>query len=337
MADDANDLVALIHDHLGDTQSGWNIGTFGAIAEFNHHGDDPARVTPTDDGGVLVGERGGIRVAVPPGARAVAYEGVSARVDAWTHGLSLCLPADAAAMGDRDRVTDMGADEDALRDGDRGGRLFDLGLAIPHVDFCVRTADADLIRTLEAACGGSIFDGDAMAVIKVASPHRVGLSRLGRIEVYQGIGSSGRGVPTPEGPHTHVLPDLLRHRRTHSANTPIPDGWLPCLNLHPANPLRDRLGEPRAFDAAAYNRFQGLIERYAPDGYAAEKARIAAAVRGDEAADGFAPPATRHGRLAAAVQLRQLGHTDGESSTLASYQVAFGRRGDPAAYPDHGD
>jgi hypothetical protein len=332
----ADDLVRLIHDHLGDSESGWNIGTFGAIAEFNHRDDEPAVANPKDDGGSLVGALGGVRVSVPSNARAVAYEGLSVRADAWTHGLGFCLPADAAALGGRDAITDLGPDEDALREADRAAYLFDLGLAIPHVDFCVRTDDRDLIDVLRGACGQSIFEGDAMAAIKATSPHRVSRSRLGRIEVYQGIGSTRRGVPTPEGPHTHVLPDLLRHRRTHAATTPIPDGWVPCLNLHPANPLRDRLGEQRSFDAAAHAHFQGLVGLYAPDGYAAEKLRIADAVRDQGDVGVFAPPSTRHGRLAAAVQLRQLAHTDGKSDALARFQAAFGRRGDESVDPHHG-
>ncbi len=46
----------------------------------------------------------------------------------------------------------------------------------------------------------------AMAMILAANPHRVFLSRLGRIEVYQPIPPpSGK---SPQGPHTHVLPQL---------------------------------------------------------------------------------------------------------------------------------
>ena len=327
-----DDLVSLIHDHLGDAESGWNIGTFGAIAEFNHRDDDPAAVTTTADGGTLVGDRGGVRMTLSAAVQAVAYESLGGRVDSWNHGLSFCLPSAAAAMGDRAVVTALGADDEALRDDDRQARLFDLGLAIPHVDFCVRTDDPTLIDALDGACGENIFAKGAVAVaaIKAANPHRVSRSRLGRVEVYQKIGSSGLGVPTPEGPHTHVLPDLLGRRCTHSAHTPIRDGWLPCLNLHPANPLTDRLGGRRAFDAVAYGRFQGLIGRYAPAGFADEKDRIAAAVRSGGDVAGYAPATTRLGRLAAAVQLRQLVHTDGKSETLDRFQDAFGRRGDSA-------
>ena len=86
-----------------------------------------------------------------------------------------------------------------------------------------------------------------MEVILAANPHRVFLSRLGRIEVYQPIPpASGK---SPDGPHTHVLPRLLKSGRTHPATEPIPDGWFPCAHLYPPHPARDGMGEARPFDA----------------------------------------------------------------------------------------
>ena len=69
------------------------------------------------------------------------------------------------------------------------------------------------------------------------SPHRVLVGPCGRIEVYQTIPPvDGR---SPDGPHTHVLPKLLRAGRTHAANLPIPDGLVPCLTIHPSRPDPD--------------------------------------------------------------------------------------------------
>ena len=63
-------------------------------------------------------------------------------------------------------------------------------------------------------------------MILAANPHRVFISRLGRIEVYQPIPPpSGK---SPEGPHTHVLPRLLKSGRTHPATEPVPEGWFPA-------------------------------------------------------------------------------------------------------------
>ena len=80
----------------------------------------------------------------------------------------------------------------------------------------------------------------AMSLILRHSPHRVFVTRAGRVEVYQPIPAHG-GV-SPEGPHTHVLPKLLAHGRTHAATEPIPAGWVSCAHSYPAHPLRDGYG-----------------------------------------------------------------------------------------------
>jgi hypothetical protein len=85
-----------------------------------------------------------------------------------------------------------------------------------------------------APCGRSVFEpgNPAMGVILAANPHRVFISRIGRIEVYQPIPpATGK---SPDGPHTHVLPKLLRSKRSHPATEPIPDGWVPCAHFYPA-------------------------------------------------------------------------------------------------------
>ena len=208
----------------------------GAIAEFNHLDGAPAEAREDAAGGVLIGPLGAVRVRLTAGTRAVSFANPDGHSVAETHTVGFCLPVIQAAMGGRTAITELGVDEDAIRDGDRDAVLFDLGVGAPHVDFCVRTDDAALLGVLRQSAGRGLFDGslpDALAALKQAAPHRVAVSRLARVEVYQGIGSGKAGVATPEGPHTHLLPGLLRTGRTHAPGTPIPEGWLCCLNLHP--------------------------------------------------------------------------------------------------------
>ena len=107
-------------------------------------------------------------------------------------------------------------------------------------------------------------------------------------EVYQRI--PGHGETPPEGPHTHVLPHLLRHQRTHPATAPIPDGWVPCLSLYPANPIYDAFGHPRPFDRPAYETFQTLLRSFGDPTLVRLKEAVTEAVRADQAPDGFAIP-----------------------------------------------
>lgn len=329
--------AALARRHLALADSSWNVGTFGAIAEFHRDAGEPAEFEATEAGGTLATDRGALRVALVPGARVVAYEGVSARPAAWNHGVAFCLDSAAAALPGGNGIAECGPDRDAIRAGDRDTILFDLGIPASHARFCVRTAAPGLIELLRANRGRSLFEADSpvMAAIKAASPHRVAISALGRVEVYQHIGSSARNLPTPPGPHTHVLPGLLRTARTHSANVPIPDGLVPCLGLHPANAVTDGMGEPRAFDRGAHDEFQALLARHGPADYVAEKARIWEAVGRGDIPDAYRAPETRLERAAARIALRQLRQTHGEGDALRRWLARFDRDRD-GERPDDG-
>ncbi|MBL8584021.1 MAG: hypothetical protein JNL61_17580, partial [Rhizobiaceae bacterium] len=62
---------------------------------------------------------------------------------------------------------------------------------------------------------------------------------------------------SPAGPHTHVLPKLLRTGRTHSANMPVPSNLVPVAFMHPPGGLVDT-----ACDLDRHERFQTLLRRW---------------------------------------------------------------------------
>jgi hypothetical protein len=72
-----------------------------------------------------------------------------------------------------------------LRAADRSAVLFDLGLGALQIDACVRSADPEVIAALRDSEGRSIFaaGNGATGVILASNPHRVFISRIGRIEV----------------------------------------------------------------------------------------------------------------------------------------------------------
>ena len=120
----------------------------------------------------------------------------------------------------------------------------------------------DVVERLRRCCGRRAFDpgSPAMGAILAASPHRVFMSRVGRVEVFQPIPpANGK---SPEGPHTHVLPKLLRHGRTHSATEPIPEGWVPCAHFYPAHPMKDAFGAGRPYKSRYHSAFQDLMRRF---------------------------------------------------------------------------
>lgn len=320
----AVDLDAVLRRYVADPTASWGLGTFGAVAEFHRTGDEPVKL---DTGATIevVTARGALRIGSTEEIRACAYEQPGHASESWSHVLTLCLPTASSAMHRRTVLTECGPDSEALRPQDRAAVLFDLGLGTTQVDVCVRTADPETLAHLRAGLGRSLFasDNPLMQVMPRLSPHRVFVCRFARLEVYQRI--PGHGETPPEGPHTHVLPHLLRHQRSHPATAPIPDGLVPCLSLYPANPMHDALGKQRPFDHTAYEDFQPLLRGFGDPTLVRLKEAVTEAVRADQAPDGFALPASRAGRAVVRVALRQLVHTDGHRPVLAAWRQAFDR------------
>lgn len=316
-------LETRLQQALVDPESGWHMGSFGAIAEFHHVAGEP----PPVPGSPLCQSthRGGIRINRLEGVRPVAHESMSRRRDRWNQGVDLCLPRAEATMNQRYVLTEIGPDEQALRETDRQAVLFDMGLEQLQVDFCIRTADPELIATLRAAQGRSLMapDNPAMSAILAAHPHRVALTRLGRVEVYQLIGGPDTGGEAPEGPHTHVLPKLLASGRTHSANTPIPEGWVPCAGWHPASPVSDRLGADKPFDPEAFDAFQVLLRDWGPADYVQAKDAAWEALDAGESPTAHPGASTRLGRSGLRNAIRQARCRHGDTPLLKQWSNAF--------------
>ena len=261
------------------------MGSFGAIAEFHQDPDEPV-VIDAPDQLTRATSRGGIRLTLPDIDRVkpVAYETPSKHRHRWSHGIALCVASSIAQQNTRRVLTPLGPDTEALRPEDREAILFDMGLELQHCDFCVRTADQELITVLEENAGRPIFDPDnpAMALILARHPHRLAITPIGRVEVYQKIGGPDTGGVSPAGPHTHVLPKLLNAGRTHAANIPIPGGLTPCGYLHPGNPVIKPLGHERRFDVRLHEAFQALFSLYGPENLVRKKnAAVKAILRGE--------------------------------------------------------
>jgi hypothetical protein len=316
-------LDTVLRHYLADPTASWGLGTFGAIAEFHRTGDEPASLG-TDAALHIVTARGALHISGTEDVQACAYE-LPAGGDHWSHVVALCLPATRAAMHRRTVVTECGPDHEALRPDDRTAVLFDLGLGTEQVDVCVRSAAPEVLAQLRVGCGRALFapENPLAPAMPRLSPHRVFVCRFARLEVYQRI--PGPDERPPEGPHTHVLPEILRHQRTHPATAPIPDGWVPCLSLYPANSVFDALGRPRAFDRAAHTAFQSLLYDFGDPALVRLKEAVTEAVRADKTPDSFASLESRAARTTVRVALRQLAYTDGDRPMLAAWRQAFDR------------
>jgi hypothetical protein len=317
------DVVDFLAAHAADRDVGWSLGTFGAIAEFTRDADEATTLDRGDHMISAVTPRGAMRIEAHPQLRPIASESLTK--ESWSHRVALCLPREACAMSGRTVLAEIGPDGAALRAEERDAILFDLGLGTLQVDVCVRSRDPTTIAKLRSCIGKSVFapDSAAMAVILGANPHRVFVSRLGRVEVYQPIPPpNGK---SPSGPHTHVLPKLLAHRRTHAATEPLPDGWIPCAHLYPPSPIRDEFGRSRTFQAQHHAAFQILLARFGDPQFLALKQRVIDAVTAGQAPSVAAAPHDRFARTIVRVALRQMQASDRSSEALAAWLSAYDR------------
>lgn len=225
--------MALLRRHFGDPAVAWSVGAWGGIGEFRFDRDEP--VDLDRESLTVVTARGGLRLVLVGDIMALEIR----RTDRdRVEEIAFCLPAARCGATRPEVMAETGADREALRPAARDHILFDLGLGAAHVDAHVRVApdNAALLGSLRAGVGQSLFDGrhGAGAAIVAASPPRIFRSPLARLEVDAPIPPPGGR--SPEGPHSHILPDLLGQRRAHPPGWPIPDGWYCCLSLYPGAP-----------------------------------------------------------------------------------------------------
>jgi hypothetical protein len=316
-------VLDFLAEQLADPETAWSIGTFGAIAEFMREADEPTKISRGDATISAATDKGAIRINAHPQLRPFASESLTTQ--AWSQRVSLCMPYQLVAMNQRMQLTELGPDRDAVRAEDRAGVLFDIGLGTLQIDACIRSSDPATVAALRGHAGKSVFaaDSGAMAVILRANPHRVFVSRLGRVEVYQPI-PQAEGK-SPDGPHTHVLPKLLAHRRTHAATELVPGGFIPCAHLYPPHPMRDVMGHARSFQADQHISFQNLLGRYGDPEHFALKRRIIYAVTAGHQPDDVPLPSDRFSRATARITLRQLRASDMSSSVLETWLAAHDR------------
>ena len=229
----------LLADLLADHANGCSIGSAGAIAEFMRDADEPADLHRDDDRIEIATPRGALRIAPTGAVAAIAWDSLSADGESWGHGMAICM---ATPQTPHRAIHDLGRDAAAVRPQDRDHRLFGLGVGHGAVEMALRTDDADLIAAMASAEGQAFVGNSAlMGHVLRAQPHRILISPIGRIEVFQPVPPpDGK---SPEGPHTHLIARLVAKDRPHLSNTPIPDGFQSVLNIHPRSPWRTPLGE----------------------------------------------------------------------------------------------
>jgi hypothetical protein len=209
----------LVRHYLADPLTGWSVGTYGAIAEFQYDPDEPGLQLDLEAMAVRT-ERGALAIVSLEGVQPFGLTDDTGRL----REIALCSERRGAQ---RAIVTDL------------GHLTFDVGIAAPHIDMLVRlrSDDAGTAAALYAGVGRPLFAADNPAGLAIAhaSPTRILASPVAHIEVHQPIPPPGGR--SPEGPHTHLLPKFLAQGRTHPPGSPLPDGLYCGLSLYPRTRL----------------------------------------------------------------------------------------------------
>ena len=270
------DVSSFVEEYLRSSVHSWSIGISGAIGEFMYDDEEEVEFRFDDSQLSVITPRGAIQIRLDSDIKCIAYEEVSSCTRSWSQNVVFCIPDSRAKLKNNNVLTYSGIDAYAIRDRDKDKHkyLFDLGVGSEYLQFCVRSSNENFVSTLRDYCGRSIFEpgNPVSAAILEHSPARVVVSALGRVEIETRIPHSTS--ETLVGPHTHLLPALLKAQR--KITVEIPPGYVECLSLYPEHPVFDKYGEQHAFQESAHNKFQNLLSELGPDGYMLEKNRVKA-------------------------------------------------------------
>jgi hypothetical protein len=199
----------------------WSVGVPGVVAEFHAPPGSGINWSDTRRDMTASCEGGAMTIRLRDGVMTVPYDLESRRHGHRVRGVLFCLSAAEAPLASSAVLREVGERDGAV--------LFDIGAGAPSIEPMVMVSDPSLITTLRNALGDVLVGTHHPALVALveASPPRLFRTGLAEITVTQPIART----ETPEGPHTHLLPDL-NDGSTHDPRIAVPEGWVPCLTLH---------------------------------------------------------------------------------------------------------
>lgn len=223
------DMREFVVRSLEQDRGTWVMGIVGAVAEFTAPPDATVDVTVTGENLIARTRNGAVRMTLNDDVRALTFDPPGLQT---APRIVLAVKRERGRLPVADGVADLGEDDGALLR-DQGTRLFDLGLGRKEARFCVRTARGPAMRALETATGLPFAQSLALigAPLVSESPTRVVETALGRIEVQGRIPAPD--ARSPDGPHTHLLPDHLATGRALPVGMDLPRAYLPGAIFYP--------------------------------------------------------------------------------------------------------
>jgi len=220
-------LLDEVETRFADMPGTFVAGVYGAVAEVSRGKDEPFVVERDASRLSLKTERAALQLDAAP--YLTAFE--IARTDR-TPLIALAVPSGRAGAHGPTTLTDLGPDGDSVLSRDAGGRRFDLGLGRRAARFTIR-CDAALSDLIAPHCGGPwpACLGDIGMAVLTASPVRVVETPCLRAEVDAVIPPPGG--TSPDGPHTHLLPDHIAQGFDTPPTVPLPGGYVLSALFYP--------------------------------------------------------------------------------------------------------
>jgi len=234
-----DEAAAFVTESLRARRGTWVFGVYGAVAEFNAGADEPLSVDVVEQGIEAATPRGAVRFTLPEKVRVLAVRPPEG--DGRPEILVLALPRGQVPAAAPPGLRVLGGDAAAIRLQDRGQPLFDLGLAAPSARFCVRVGDPALASAFaeEAGRPWQSVMSSLGARILATSPTRVVETSVGRCEVFAAIPPPGSS--SPEGPHTHFLPELIATGLEAPPALGMPEAYRVGAIFHPRREAADAM------------------------------------------------------------------------------------------------
>ena len=213
----------------------WVLGAPGATAELVRSSAEPCYTHR--DGHRLEGQtpRAAFRLDAAADLRAFQWIDAYAGAGAPAERTVLTAPLDDGWQPCH-TITPLGADLAAVIPAARTQHLVDLGVGGPAARFCIRTGDETLLQALTEARGLALVEAlpRLAPLMTRISPTRVITTAAARVEILTPIPApDGR---SPDGPHTHLLPDLIAAGRPTPPGLALPTGYPLAAIFYPNTP-----------------------------------------------------------------------------------------------------
>ncbi|MEM9307745.1 MAG: DUF1289 domain-containing protein [Pseudomonadota bacterium] len=223
------DIREFVVSTLATGHGTWVMGVVGAVAEFSAPVDDAITVSIQNEDVIANTRNGTIRMTINDDIRALTFDPQNLAIEPR---IVLAVKRERGRLPMASGVSNLGVDAKALVQ-ETDVSLFDLGLGRKESRFCVRLGNGRAKDALVAASGLPFSLALPMigAALVAESPTRVVETALGRIEVQGQIPPPD--ARSPDGSHTHLLPDHVATDRALPVGMDLPRPYLPGAIFYP--------------------------------------------------------------------------------------------------------